>query len=249
MNAFILAGALGAIALIVYLLFRRLRRLSWQLTQLRVERDSETILHDIGIRTGSRPARTTPPTAPVRRKRHLSLYLGGSAVGALWLRSRWREHRAGLVASGAAATAVVAAATLYLATTIDLTPPGPATPVPPPSETVGPSSGPQPLPSSSAGSPARTAPLASLPAASPSSGWGGDHAMWTTASLQPPAPPATESGPPRSSPSGGRPPPPTVQPPPEPSAPAPSPSPTPATATLLCVDAETLLELGVCLDG
>ncbi|MEU4172864.1 hypothetical protein AB0F46_39030 [Streptomyces sp. NPDC026665] len=111
----ILAGALGA--LLLALLFRRLRRLSRQLAQLRVERDCERILRDIGMTwvaetklhevEDAQPA--TPIDAPVRRKGHLSLYLGQNVSGFLTQR---RNHRHLAVAAGTAviATAAVVAA-------------------------------------------------------------------------------------------------------------------------------------------
>ncbi len=122
---FILAGALGAIALIVYLLFRRLRRLSWQLTQLRVERDCERILQDIGL-AGSRPVTTAqpatahpatePPAVPVRRKRHLRLYqgLGGMSAAFVRMQDASRRRRPALITSGAATAVVASLATLIL---------------------------------------------------------------------------------------------------------------------------------------
>lgn len=128
MIEFILAGALGAIALIVYLLFRWLRRLSWQLTQLRVERDCEQILRQIGI-GGSRPVTTAPSVQPVRRKRHLALYLGGMSAALVRLSDASRQHRPALVASGAATAVAVCGAGLLLASSLT-TPPG--TPTAPP---------------------------------------------------------------------------------------------------------------------
>lgn len=109
----ILAGALGATALNV-LLFRRLRQLSWQLTRLRVERDCERILRELG-----RPAEIhlaerenakdqTFSRIPVRSKAHLSLYRGG--LVAAWVTSR-RHQRHFAAAAGTAvfaATAILA---------------------------------------------------------------------------------------------------------------------------------------------
>ncbi|MCQ9178728.1 hypothetical protein KMT30_06720, partial [Streptomyces sp. IBSBF 2953] len=157
----ILAGALGAIALIVCVLFRQLRELSWQLTQLRVERDSERILHDIGIRAGSANTVAALPTVPARRKKHLSLFLGGAAAASAWL----RNHRSAFVGTGAAATAAMAAAALYLATSDDLAPrDGPQVTIPGATGTSTPvSPAPEPQPSSSAVAPAGPLPTGSPP--------------------------------------------------------------------------------------
>lgn len=107
----ILAGALGAMALNV-LLFRRLRQLSWQLARLRVERDCERILRELGKPTEIHLAERenakdqTFSTIPVRSKAHLSLYRGGN-VAALVIFRRHQRHFA-----AAAGTAVFAAAAI-----------------------------------------------------------------------------------------------------------------------------------------
>ncbi|SHI65086.1 hypothetical protein SAMN05444521_8137 [Streptomyces sp. 3214.6] len=250
MIRFILAGALGAIALIVYLLFRQLRELSWQLTQLRVERDSERILREIGIRSDSRPVMTTPTDAPARRKGHLSLYLGaGLAPALMGLRDIYREHRPALVAGGAAASVAIGAAALLLATNLDHPPPGVEGPAAPPTQAV------SPEPSAPGKQPSR-GPAPPLRTLVPSSGPGtpaddvADGAAVVTSLQLPPVPVESTAGtPPRSSPSGGSPP--TTAPPPtEPSAPVPSTSSTSDLASpvpVLCVKARTLLELELCL--
>ncbi|MFJ4551015.1 hypothetical protein ACIP4X_17610 [Streptomyces sp. NPDC088817] len=111
----ILAGAFGAVALFVYLLFRQLKKISWQLTQLRVERDSERILHDIGLRTQPPDHDADQRAGPVRRKRHLALYVGGNLTAALAeLRDLSRQKRQALLASGAAAMAALGAIGLLL---------------------------------------------------------------------------------------------------------------------------------------
>jgi hypothetical protein len=111
----ILAGALGAILLA--LLFRRLRQLSRQLAQLRVERDCERILRDIGMTwvaetnlievEDAQPA--TAIDAPVRRKGHLSLYLGQN-VGDFLNRRHHQRHLAVAAGTTVFATAAVIAA-------------------------------------------------------------------------------------------------------------------------------------------
>jgi hypothetical protein len=111
----ILAGALGAFALIVYLLFRRLRQLSWQLTQLRVERDCERILRV--LKMGPEDAPTEKGDAqelysvetPVRSKGHLALYLGGN-VAAFLAAHRHQRHLATAAGTALFATAAVVAA-------------------------------------------------------------------------------------------------------------------------------------------
>jgi hypothetical protein len=112
----ILAGALGAFALLA-LLFRRLRQLSRQHTQLRVERDCERILRDIGMTPVAEPnlievedaQQATFIDAPVRRKGHLSLHLGQN-VGGFLNRRRDHRHLAVAASSAAFATAAVVAA-------------------------------------------------------------------------------------------------------------------------------------------
>ncbi|MGW1961728.1 hypothetical protein ACWCPD_15800 [Streptomyces sp. NPDC001935] len=113
----VLAGALGAFALLA-LLFRRLRRLSRQLAQLRVERDCERILRDLGMTWVAEPNRievedaqqqATFIDAPVRRKGHLSLYLGQN-VGDFLTRRRDNRHLAVAAGTAVIATAAVIAA-------------------------------------------------------------------------------------------------------------------------------------------
>ncbi|MFE6362904.1 hypothetical protein ACFVP3_23260 [Streptomyces sp. NPDC057806] len=111
MTEIILAGALGVIAPVVFLLSHRLRQLSWQLTQLRVERDSERILRDIGLRAGT-GSPDPPESEAARAIRHerLAPHHGGSLGAAL--AELCHNHRPAVVA--AAATAVAAAAFLVL---------------------------------------------------------------------------------------------------------------------------------------
>lgn len=124
MIAIVLAAALASV--LIVLLFRRLRRLSRQLTELRVARDSEEILQQIGVGGGSRPIAVEQSQDPVRRKRHLSLYIGGlsGTIGRL----RWRRprYRTALLAGGATAgIALGAAVTLLVAGSHGLLPSGP----------------------------------------------------------------------------------------------------------------------------
>ncbi|MFJ2719441.1 hypothetical protein [Streptomyces sp. NPDC087437] len=110
MMLIILATAFGALALFVYLLFRQLKDISWQLTQLRVERDSERILHDIGLRTQPPDHGADERARPAHRNRHLALYLGGSLTAVLAeLRNLTSKKRKALLASGATAMAALGA--------------------------------------------------------------------------------------------------------------------------------------------
>lgn len=123
----ILAAGLGANFIVFALLFRRLRQLSWQLRDMRAERNSEWILHALqgapeehmyavpaADGTGLEPP---PDVQPVRRKRHLGLYIGGlSGIAATvteTIRYAWREHRGQVIASLAAVT-IAAATTVVL---------------------------------------------------------------------------------------------------------------------------------------
>lgn len=134
----ILAGALGAFALIVYLLFRRLRQLSWQLTQLRVERDCERILRVLKMGPEDAPTEKGDVQelhsveTPVRSKGHLSLYLGGN-VAAFLAGHRNQRHLATAAGTALFATAAVVAALMTVPSTDipglpDDGPPGPHTP-------------------------------------------------------------------------------------------------------------------------
>ncbi|MET9081375.1 hypothetical protein ABZX77_05640 [Streptomyces sp. NPDC004237] len=246
MTGTILAGALGAIALIVYLLFRRLRQLSWQLTQLRVERDSERILREIGIvRSGSRPGVTEPLEEPVRRKHHLALYLGGGLTAAL-MKVRHPRHAPAIAAGTAAATIALGAATLLLITQV----PHSDLPAAPPTGEASPVSS-QPEPGSSgdaSSSSASRQPRApgAMPAASQLTDDGGELAMGTISNAPPDTTEAAGTPASRSSPSRGSPEATTGTSPSAPSAPAPSA--TPAETPPLCVDLRVLLELGLCVN-
>lgn len=251
MIGFILAGAL--LALIVYLLFRRLRQLSWQLTQLRVERDCDEILHKIGIRAGSRPVVTERPGAPARTKGHLALYMGGGAAAALvGLNDAWRRHRPAIVASGTAAAAaiVVGVASLILAPSAG--PPGGPGPAPPPTGAV------SPAPSEPGGKSSRGAapPTQSPPAGSGSSGVFEDDVGTSvstsglTALQVPPGVDAVRGTgtPPQGSPGDGSPPASVASPSPsaEPSAPEPAASAS-GDVAMACLKLRAVVDLALCL--
>jgi hypothetical protein len=118
----ILAAGLGANFIVVTLLFRRLRGdLNRQLRDIRAERNSEWILHALkdvpeeyeqAAQAANGGGFELPPVAlrPVRRKKHLGLYLGGglAALGVMLgqgVREAWRAYRGHLVGTVAGATA------------------------------------------------------------------------------------------------------------------------------------------------
>ena len=243
MTGIILAGALGALALVVALLFRQLRQLSWQLTVLRVERDSERILREIGIRPGSGSNVTEPLEDPVRRKHHLALYIGGGLAAAL-MKMRHLRRTPALVASSAAATIVLGAATLLLITTQA---PDSQLPTTPPTGEVSPASSRQEPQSSGTASPSgalwRPGTPGAMPQASEITDDGGDVVLSTTVNVLPSTTDSAGAPASRNASSGGSPPASGTSPP-APSAPAPSVTSTPP----LCLDVQILLELGLCVD-
>lgn len=132
MSWIVLAAGLGANCIVLALLFRRLRAdLNRQLRDVRAERNSEWILHALQASpepteqqamqaangSGLEPEPRSGPQ-PVRRKKHLGLYIGGglAALGVTLVqvaREAWQSHRGQLVAA-AAATAAAATATVLL---------------------------------------------------------------------------------------------------------------------------------------
>lgn len=259
----IIAGALGAIALVVALLFRRLSQLSRQLMVLRVERDSERILHQIGLHPGPTLLDLAGPASePVRRKRHLTLYVGGLAAAAARLRHLGRHHPGATAAVGAATVAAVCTTAALLALGGGPPPPHRGHGAPPAITSPGPSGtasvSPEPTQTGTTNAPS---PSARGPSAGSGTDEGGDAAMSSSGPIaqQSPAPPGSgPSGePPPGSPtasSPGQPPgssppgttaPPTTGPP-QTSAPPP-PTTGPGAPPLLCVDVRTLLELELCL--
>ncbi|MFJ2178950.1 hypothetical protein ACIOHE_39410 [Streptomyces sp. NPDC087851] len=89
MIKFILAGALGALSISVILLFRQQRQLRWQLTQIRVDRDSDHIMRALTNRgAASRPLPLLEDRSPRRRSDPylwLCLLVGAVALGAALL--------------------------------------------------------------------------------------------------------------------------------------------------------------------
>ncbi|MFF9097630.1 hypothetical protein ACF1AX_31470 [Streptomyces sp. NPDC014802] len=245
----ILAGALGAIALVVFLLFRQLRHLSWQLTQLRVERDSERILRQIGYRAGSTPLDDLEDTPPVRRKRHLTLYLGGLAGIAAVLRDRARQHRGPVLAAtvgGAAATATAVWVLVHgpgapppdqgrNVPTVAISPTSGHTASPPGHDTsLTPGTTPQPTVAGQPSAPPGRAQTVTSPGGRsrpPGTRGPAATASWATAPEGPGSPAPPRPGKPHPS---NPPPSPTTRPPATPSA-------------LLCAHARSLVELHLCL--
>jgi hypothetical protein len=133
----ILAAGLGANFIVVVLLFRRLRRdLGRQLRDMRAEHNSEAILSALKgtpkptqQQTAQRVANgnwleTAPPPGgqePVRRKKHLGLFIGGGAVAAFAVtlgqaaRAAWQMHRGQVIGAAVAGAVVTTATVLVLA--------------------------------------------------------------------------------------------------------------------------------------
>jgi len=142
----ILAAGLGLQFIVVVLLFRRLRRnLSRQLRDMRAERNSEKILRALQEAPVQHPAMQAAnwfgpnpepvgDPQPVRRKKHLGLYLGGglaamSVTVSQVMRETWKSHPVqlvGAVAGAAAAAATVAALLTYTPWRDDSRPPSSA---------------------------------------------------------------------------------------------------------------------------
>lgn len=181
MSWFILAAALGANTVIVFLLFRRLRSdLSRQVTAIRVEIHRDRVIRQLtrpnGIgRVGTEDEAPEaalavgdgdePPVfaeQPIRRKKHLAVYRGGAlAAAALALiggvQDTWRTHRNQVV--GGLAGITVTATTVTLLT---LSPWDSGTNREPPSSapTAGPTFTPLPPDSPDPQSPGSSAPSA-----------------------------------------------------------------------------------------
>ncbi|CAL9347853.1 hypothetical protein SUDANB1_00400 [Streptomyces sp. enrichment culture] len=282
----ILAAGLGANFIIVMLLFRRLRgNLNRQLRDMRAEHNSELILRALreapqrqqAVQAANGTGEVAPELPlgpqPVRRKRHLGLFIGGAvaamvAVLSQGLRAAW-DTRRGQVVGTAIGVATVAATTIILLAYSPWEdggsgPPSSAPTAAPtvtssPGHTQPPSSGsspsPSPFPSVSSDSTTASAPaptaagqwqetVAQTPQSSASS---------SRAEASPPLPPAS---PPAGSGTPTKPAPtPTPEPPPaEPSPGSPSPEPPPSapsrsSALCLALVAAGLVDITVCLGG
>lgn len=125
MIGIVLAAGLGTANFIaIALLFRRMRNnLNRQLSNMRAERNSEWILRALQAAPEQRAAQAAngrgfepPPTGPepVRRKKHLGLFLGGGLAAAFAALSQTARQAARThpVALGLAAAGVAAAATV-----------------------------------------------------------------------------------------------------------------------------------------
>lgn len=279
MTWIILAAWLGANILVVTLLFRRLRGdLNRQLRDIRAEHNSETILRALKDAPEERQQAAQaangevyePPTgpSPVRRKKHLGLYIGGglAALGVTVshvAREAWQSHRAQLVASVIGATAAASTTVTLLTLTpwqdsTDNHPPSSApTAVPtvtlPPGYTQPPPSGTTPS--------ATPSPTASGPEPSTSPTPSASASPTATPSLVPvldePKPTVTPSPSEETPPPGSEPPPTTPEPEPTPPAepppaepPAEEPANPPATSALCAGLAVTpLFSIEACLLG
>lgn len=253
MTDFILAGALGAIALVVWLLFRQLRKLSWQLTQLRVERDSDRILRDIGYQPEARSLEPTEEEIePVRRKRHLALYMGGLAAVLAKLHQIRRTRPRAVLAGGVAGTVAIGTAVLLVVVRGGTTPPSGGlsptlTPAPTGTATAS-------AVSSASGPSGEPPPSTSGPPAAANASPGGEYAASATepAYAQPSVTlsPTGEQSPGSPTPScTGSSPASSASPPSGSSAPAPTATGSGSQPPLpdLCVDVRSLLDLRLCL--
>lgn len=281
----VLAAGLGVANFIaVVLLFRRLRRdLNRQLRDMRAERNSELILHALQAVPDQQAVQAAngtgepelPPLGPqpVRRKKHLGLFIGGAvaamvtALGA-GLRAAW-DTRRGQVVGTAVGVAAVAATTVFLlayepwedggsgppSSAPTASPPwvGPPDPTQPPPSERAPTS-PAPAPSGSRDSttpttptPKPTEPRSTTTEEQPESGTPAPQPSASSSEPEPPPPPG--NGTPAD-------PTPTVTPEPPPAEPQPGTPPprAPAGAPVarvpcLSLAVAWLAEVGVCLGG
>ncbi|WP_413808194.1 hypothetical protein [Streptomyces sp. OE57] len=118
----LMAALLGAATLAIVLLYRGWKTHRAQLTQLQ----AQIATQQIAALTGSGPIPeleiqdTAEQEEPVRRKRHLALYIGGSVIAAFAslgdrLRRLWRDHRTLATTAVATVATVGTAAALYMA--------------------------------------------------------------------------------------------------------------------------------------
>ncbi|MFE7216783.1 hypothetical protein ACFY0A_37585 [Streptomyces sp. NPDC001698] len=132
MNDMLLAGALGATIMALVLLYRSHTRHKALTTLLRAELAAEKIARIAAAQ--ARPPSPLPADEPepVRRKRHLALYIGGGVaaiIHSLRDRSRqvWQHHRVATVTAAAGVVAVAGASVALL-----MPPSSTATPTLPP---------------------------------------------------------------------------------------------------------------------
>lgn len=285
MSWIVLAAGLGANFIAVALLFRRLRRdLGRQLRDMRAERNSELILHALravpeqqAVQAANGTGEPELPSLgpqPVRRKRHLGLFIGG-AVAALvaalgpGLRAAW-DTRRGQVVGTAVGVAAVAATTVFLlayepwegggsgppSSAPTAAPPwvGPPDPTqPPPSERAPTSRTPAP-----SGAPDSTTPTTPTPKPTELRSTATEEQPESAAAQPQPSASSSESEPSPPPPGSGTPadPAPTVTPEPPPAEPQPgTPPPRPpagapvAPVPCLSLAVAWLVDVGVCLGG
>ncbi|MFI1957049.1 hypothetical protein ACH46L_03910 [Streptomyces althioticus] len=112
------AATLGVAVAGIVLIYRGHRRNRDEINRLRAELTA-TKIAAIQQAAAPQPTEEPPPLQdePVRRKRHLMLYLGGLAAFIAWLgeraRNTWKNHRTATTAVVLAATAATAAAAGY----------------------------------------------------------------------------------------------------------------------------------------
>jgi hypothetical protein len=257
MSWIVLAAGLGVANFIaVALLFRRLRGdLNRQLRDMRAERNSELILHALRavpeeqeqaaqVANGSGEIEPSPGgPQPVRRKRHLGLFIGGGIAALVVtlsqvLREAWQTRRGQMVgtAVGVAAAAATTVALLAYQPWEDgdgHSPPSSApTAVPPaplpPGYTQPPPNSPQPSGATPSVSPT---PSRSGPAPDDSATPGESASTRPPATTSQQVPSVESSGRPAAPPPPPRQPPPDDEPPPVGEPPSTAPEPPPATPT------------------
>lgn len=122
----LMALLLGAASLAIVLLYRGWKSNRALITDLKAQVAAQQIA---ALTTGLHPPAlggVPPAEEPVRRRRHLALYIGGGVVAAFWaigdrIRSYWRGHRALTVTAAATVATVSTAAAFYLTPTGDST--------------------------------------------------------------------------------------------------------------------------------
>lgn len=122
-----LCALMGAVCLSIVLLYNGYKRNRQLITELRAQIAAQQIAALSNSGPTSRPGdNLTVAPEPVRRKRHLTLYIGGIAAAFVTLgnhvRSAWRRHRMLTVTTAVATVAAGAAAAVYLASTSDASP-------------------------------------------------------------------------------------------------------------------------------
>ncbi len=223
-------------ALGVGLLFRQMRTLTWQLTQIRVAHEARDIMEAIGMPMASGDTTQRPP-----QKRHLTLLRGGHSsidctssartTDLVWITAARRIIVTSMLAI-AAASAIGASAATVLALTASTTPPThaalgtptPAAPLPPSTRQRVPTSTAPPTPTPSPTAPATATAL--LPIA------------WDT-----PMPRPSRSTPPAHTPTQ------PSQPPTTPTTTPPSPTPSSPDPGAICLglDLPPLVDVDECL--